>query len=70
MPMVKVSKRFRVEIPNRLRLQMNIKPGQELHMYMRDGAIRISVPTPITVLRGIAKGLRWRDDYRDRNDRF
>jgi hypothetical protein len=24
----------------------------------------------VTELRGIAKGMKWRDDYRDRNDRF
>ena len=70
MPMVKVSKRFRVEIPKELREQMNIKPGQQLHMYQMDGAIRLSVPEPITALRGMAKGLRWNEDDRDHNDRF
>jgi hypothetical protein len=35
-----------------------------------DGGIRFSKPRSIKDLRGIAKGMKWKEDYRDRNDRF
>ena len=70
MPMVTVSKRFRIPIPKELRERLKIRPGQQLHMYVQDDAIRVSVPRPITELRGIAKGIRWRPEDRDHTERF
>jgi hypothetical protein len=54
----------------RRRRELQLKPGQELNVYILDGTIRFSKPRSIQELRGIAKGMKWKDDYRDRNDRF
>jgi hypothetical protein len=35
-----------------------------------NGAIRVTRPKSIKDLRGMAKGLKWKDEDRDRNDRF
>ena len=70
METVKVSPKFQVVIPKRVREELQLEPGQELNVYILDGTIRFSKPTSIKDLRGIAKGMKWKDDYRDRNDRF
>jgi len=49
---------------------MKLEPGQELFMYLYEGKLQVDTLRPVTELRGIAKGMKWRDDYRDRNDRF
>jgi AbrB family looped-hinge helix DNA binding protein len=67
---VKVSPKFQIVIPKKVRETLDLQPGQELHIYAIDGSIRASRPRSIKELRGIAKGLKWKDDYRDRNDRF
>ncbi len=67
---MKVSPKFQVVIPKRVRVELQLKPGQELIVYVLDGSIRFSKPRSIKDLRGIAKGMKWKDDYRDRNDRF
>jgi len=70
MEMVRVSPKFQVVIPKRVREELQLHPGQELIVYVLDGSIRFSKPRSIQELRGIAKGMKWKDDYRDRNDRF
>src|SRR6266478_3297269 len=70
METVKVSPKFQVVIPKRVREELQLRPGQELIVYILDGTIRFSKPRSIKELRGIAKGMKWKDDYRDRNDRF
>ncbi len=70
MERVKVSPKFQVVIPKSIREKLNIQVGQELLVYILDGKLRIEPPTSIKELRGIAKGMKWRDDYRDHNDRF
>ena len=70
METVKVSPKFQVVIPKRVRKELQLHPGQELIVYVLDGSIRFSKPRSIQELRGIAKGMKWKDDYRDRNDRF
>jgi len=70
METVKVSPKFQVVIPKRVREELQLHPGQELIVYVLDGSIRFSKPRSIEELRGIAKGMKWKDDYRDRNDRF
>jgi AbrB family looped-hinge helix DNA binding protein len=67
---VKVSPKFQVVIPKKIREQLQLKPGVELHVYVLDGIIRLSPPRSIKELRGIAKGIVWKDDYRDHSDRF
>jgi len=58
------------DIPKKIREQLQLKPGEELQMYVLDRSIRLHRPRSIKELRGIAKGMEWKDDYRDRNDRF
>lgn len=67
---VKVSPKFQIVIPKAIRQELKIEPGQELLMYTYEDKLHIALPRPITELRGIAKGMKWKDDYRDRNDRF
>ena len=70
MERVKVSPKFQVVIPKKVREELQLIPGQELIVYVLDGSIRFSKQRSIKDLRGIAKGMKWKDDYRDRNDRF
>jgi AbrB family looped-hinge helix DNA binding protein len=70
MAVVKVSPKFQVVIPKEIREQLGLKPGQELSMYVVDGSIRLRAPGSLKSLRGIAKGMQWKEDYRDRNDRY
>jgi AbrB family looped-hinge helix DNA binding protein len=70
MDTVKVSPKFQVVIPKKLREELELKPGEELQIFLLDRSIRIQRPRSIKELRGIAKGMQWKDDYRDRNDRF
>jgi AbrB family looped-hinge helix DNA binding protein len=67
---VTVSPKFQVVIPKELREKLKLKPGQKLYIYEREGELLLSPPRPITELRGIAKGIRWEKEDRDRNDRF
>lgn len=70
MEMVKVSPKYQVVIPKRLRQQLQLKPGDELQAYVLDGTIRLHRPRSIKELRGAAKGMKWKDDYRDHSERF
>jgi AbrB family looped-hinge helix DNA binding protein len=67
---VKVSPKFQVVIPKRVREGMNLEPGQVLEVFILDGSIRLQPPRSVRDLRGVAKGMKWKEDYRDRNDRF
>lgn len=67
---VTVSPKYQVVIPKELRKRLKLKPGQKLFLFERGGQLWLFPPRPVSELRGIAKGLKWKDDYRDRNDRF
>jgi AbrB family looped-hinge helix DNA binding protein len=67
---VRVSPKFQVVIPKSVREELKIQPGQELQVYVLDGAIHFHRPRSIDDLRGMAKGMKWKDIYRDRSDRF
>jgi AbrB family looped-hinge helix DNA binding protein len=67
---VRVSPKFQVVIPKAIREELKIEPGQELLMYSLDGSLRLVPRRSIKELRGIAKGLRWKDEYRDHTERF
>ena len=67
---VKVSPKFQIVVPKAIREEMKLEPGQELFMYLYEGKLQVDTLRPVSELRGIAKGMKWRDDYRDRNDRF
>ena len=70
MEKVKVSPKFQVVIPKKVREQFQLKPGQELQIYILDGSIHLRRPGSIKDLRGIAKGMIWKDDYRDHTERL
>ncbi len=67
---VKVSPKFQVVIPKALREELKIEPGQELLMYSIEGSLRLVPHRSIKELKGLAKGMRWKDEYRDHTERF
>jgi AbrB family looped-hinge helix DNA binding protein len=67
---VKISPKYQVVIPKKIREQLHLKPGTKLHLYVVDGTIRLSPPHSLRHLRGIAKGMTWKDDYREHSERF
>ena len=70
MERVKVSPKFQVVIPKKVREQLALRPGQELQIFVLDGTIRLNRPASIKDLRGIAKGMKWKDEDRDHSERF
>jgi AbrB family looped-hinge helix DNA binding protein len=70
MDTLKVSRKFQVVIPKKVREAMELKPGEELQIYIMDGSIHLHRPRSIKELRGIAKGMRWKDEDRDHSERF
>ncbi len=70
MASVKVSPKFQIVIPKEIREEMQLKPGEELQIFALNKSIWVQRPRPIKSLRGIAKGMVWKDEDRDRNDRF
>lgn len=70
MDTVKVSPKFQVVIPKKVREALELKPGEALQIYILDKAIRLHRPRSIKELRGIAKGMQWRDEDRDHTERF
>jgi AbrB family looped-hinge helix DNA binding protein len=70
METVKVSPKFQVVIPKRVREVLELKPGEELQIYILDKSIRLHRPRSIKELRGIAKGMQWKDEDRDHTERF
>ena len=67
---VKVSPKFQIVIPKAIREELKIEPGQQLLMYALDGGLRLVPHRSVKELRGIAKGMRWKDEYRDHTERF
>ena len=67
---VKISPKYQVVIPKKIREQLQLKPGTKLHLYVLDGTIRLSPLRSLKHLRGIAKGMTWKDDLRDHSERF
>jgi hypothetical protein len=39
-------------------------------MYAVDGSLRLVPHRPVKELKGIAKGMRWKEEYRDHSERF
>lgn len=70
MDTVKVSPKFQVVIPKKLREALALKPGEQLQIYLLDNAIRLHRPRPMKELRGIAKGMQWKEEDREQADRF
>jgi AbrB family looped-hinge helix DNA binding protein len=70
MQSVKVSPKFQVVIPKKVRELMRLKAGEELRVIFLEDSIRFVRPRTVEQLVGIAKGMKWKDSYRDRADRY
>jgi AbrB family looped-hinge helix DNA binding protein len=70
MQTVKVSPKFQVVIPKELRERLKLRPGQDLTIYEIEGQIRLDLPHKPRNLRGLARGLRWKENDRDRDERL
>ncbi len=70
MATVRVSPKFQVVIPKEIREAMELKPGEELQIYLLDESVRLHRPRSIKSLRGIAKGMVWKEEDRDHSERF
>jgi len=70
METVKVSPKFQVVIPKSVRERLKLQPGNELQVYISDGVIHLQRPRSLEELRGMAKGMKWKDAYRDDSERF
>ena len=70
MDTVKVSPKFQIVIPKKVREGLKLKPGQDLNIYVLDGTICLHPPRLIKELRGSAKGMKWKDDYRVHSERL
>ena len=70
METVKVSPKFQVVIPKKVRETLNLRAGEELQIFLLDGSIRLHRLRSIEDLYGAAQGIKWKDIYRDRSDRF
>ena len=70
MDTVKVPPKFQVVIPKAVREALELKPGEELQIYILDRSIRLQRPRSIKELRGIAKGMQWKGEDRDHTERF
>jgi AbrB family looped-hinge helix DNA binding protein len=65
MKIVKLSPEVQVVIPKEIRESLNLKSGQRLQICVPDGAILLRVPRSIESLRCLAKGMEWKDTYRE-----
>lgn len=65
-----MSPKFQVVISKKVREELQLKPGQELQIFILDETIRLRRPRSIKELRGIAKGMNWKDEDRDHSERF
>ena len=70
MATVTISPKYQIVIPKELREELQLKPGQKLFVYLLEGKIHLDPPHSIKELRGMCKGMRWKDDYRDHSERF
>lgn len=68
MEAVKVSPKFQVSIPAKIRKSLNIKAGQKVLMIPIDGRIEMVPIKDAKTLRGIAKGIDLNIEKED--DRF
>lgn len=70
MEKVKVSPKYQVVIPKKVRDELALRPGEEMQICVLDGTIRLHRPGSIKDLRGIAKGMKWKNEDRDHTERF
>ncbi len=66
---VKVSKKYQVVIPERLRLEAGIKPGDRMVAIVKNGILQYVPVRPLRTTKGMIKGLNTKH-LRDEQDRF
>jgi AbrB family looped-hinge helix DNA binding protein len=66
---VKVSKKYQVVIPEKLRLEAGIKPGDKMVAIVKNGILQYVPVRPLRSTKGIIKGLDTKQ-LRDERDRF
>jgi AbrB family looped-hinge helix DNA binding protein len=57
MEAVTISSKYQVVIPQEVRKQFNLKPGQKLMFIPYNGTLRVVIVPPIKKARGMLKGL-------------
>lgn len=70
MELTRVSLKFQVVIPKKIREALDLKPGERLQISLDGDSIRMVRARSIKDLHGVAKKLKWKDLYRDRSDRY
>ena len=69
MQTVKVSPKFQVVIPARIRSEMGLKPGEKMAVIQKDSVIHMIPVGPIKKSRGLAKGVKTKG-LREKHDRI
>ena len=69
MSAVTVSSKYQVVIPEEVRKDMHIKPGQKFEVIVLDGCIELVPVKDVRSLRGTLKGMDT-TGLRDKEDRF
>ncbi len=69
MTVVKVSSKFQVVIPEDVRKNTDIRPGQDVVVVAKGDIINVIPMRPIKEMKGILKGLST-ENIRDEEDRF
>ena len=57
MEAVTISSKYQVVIPQAIRKQFNLKPGQKLMFIPYNGTLRVVIVPPIKKARGMLKGM-------------
>ncbi len=68
MPIVKVSSKYQIVIPQEIRKKMNLTPGQKLVVVEKDRIIHLIPQESVQKLRGFVKGIAI-EPIREENDR-
>jgi AbrB family looped-hinge helix DNA binding protein len=66
---VKLSSRFQITIPKENRERLQMRPGQKITLFEKEGVIKAIPDPPFEKLRGIAKGMSTAG-IREKQDRF
>jgi AbrB family looped-hinge helix DNA binding protein len=70
MQTVRVSPKFQIVIPKEVRERLKLSPGQDLVIYEIEGQIRLEISRKSKSLRGLARGLQWKESDRDHAERL
>lgn len=57
MEIVKISPKFQIVIPNRIRKSLDLHPGQKVRVFLYDDRIELIPIRPIQEARGFLKGI-------------